>query len=211
MPYITRYCRIRNRRVILQGEVIYENVEGNLDTFLETALTSLSIAYPKFYKMDRLSKLGFLATEMLVKDSQLMQRYTPQQVALVMSNAYASLDTDVRYFETTKSVASPALFVYTLTNIVLGEISIRHGIKGENAFFVFPAFDAIQLCEYVELVMSTEKTKACIAGWVDVMADHHDVFLYLAEKQKGPEVLRHSGEQLQKLYQSEYGTVDGRS
>lgn len=211
MTYITRYCRIQNRTLVCQGEVIYKNNEGNLDTFLDAALTSLSITYPKFYKMDRLSKLGFLATEILVKDIQLMQRYGPQQVALVLSNAHASLDTDVRYFETTKTLASPALFVYTLTNIVMGEICIRHGIKGENAFFVFPAFDSVQLSDYVNTVMASEKTQACIAGWVDVMGDQHDVFLYLSEKQKNTNALEHSAEQLQKLYQSKYGTVDGRS
>jgi len=192
-------------------EVIYENNEGNLETFLDAALTSLSIFYPKFYKMDRLSKLGFLATEILVKDIQLMQRYTPQQVALVLSNAHASLDTDVRYFETTKTIASPALFVYTLANIVMGEICIRHGIKGENAFFVFPAFDSGLLCEYVNSVMASEKTQACVAGWVDVMGDQHDVFLYLVEKQKKANALEHTADQLQKLYQSKYGTIDCRS
>ena len=161
--------------------------------------------------MDRLSKLGFLAAEGLAKDSRLMQRYTPQQVALVLSNAHASLDTDLDYFQSTKTMASPALFVYTLTNIVAGELCIRHGIKGENAFFVFPQFDAIQLSDYVEMVMASEKTGACIAGWVDVMGDQHDVFLYLVEKQGNENALEHSAEQIQKLYQLKYGTVDGRS
>lgn len=212
MTYITGHCQIQNRQLAYQGEVIFEDLNDNLNVFLDTALTSLSISYPKFYKMDRLSKLGFLAAEVLMKGTGLPDTYKPAEMALVLSNAHASLDTDIRYFESMRTMASPALFVYTLTNIVAGEICIRHGIKGENAFFVTPAFDAVQLHAYVKSVMIQEKTKACIAGWIDVLGEQHDVFLYLVEKRKNnTKALEHSAEQLQKLYQAKYGTVDGRS
>lgn len=184
-----------------EGDILYNNGQGSLDEFLDNALTALSIPYPKFYKMDRLSKLGFLATEMLLKDSFLTGRYAPQEVALVLSNAHASLDTDKRYFDTLKTIASPALFVYTLANIVVGEICIRHGIKGENAFFVSESFDAGQMTDYTECVMAGTKTQACVAGWVDVMGEHHDVFLYLLEKQDSPGGMQHTASHLQKLYQ----------
>lgn len=202
MTYITQYCRIQNQMLLRQGSVIYNSLAGDLDTFLDTALAALSIYYPKFYKMDRLSKLGFLAAEILLRDIELINRYNPQQVAVVLSNAHSSLDTDIRYFETSKTIASPALFVYTLANIVTGEICIRHGIKGENAFFISEEFDPQGICEYVDLVLATEKTKACVAGWVDVMGDQHDVFLYLVEKQGNKYSLDHSAAQLQKLYDS---------
>ncbi len=161
--------------------------------------------------MDHLSKLGFLASEVLLKNIPLYPRYTPEQVALVLSNGHASLDTDVRYFESTKTAASPALFVYTLPNIVAGEICIRHGIKGETAFFIFPNFDPVWMSDYVNLVMASEKVQACIAGWIDVMGDHHNVFLYLGEKQRNSNALEHTAEQLRKLYDGNYGTVDNRS
>lgn len=211
MFYISRYSRITNRLLVDQGKVIYSNDTGTLDDFLEGAFASLSVAYPKFYKMDHLSQLGFLAMEVLAHESQVKQRYAPEQIALILSNAHASLDTDKVYFKSTKTMASPALFVYTLTNIVTGELCIRHGIKGENAFFVFPQFDSEQLCDYVDMVLASEKTQACVAGWVDVIGDQHDVFLYLVEKQNRNNALEHRAEQLQKLYQLKYGTVDGRS
>ena len=209
MNFITRFAHIRNRTLIHQGKAIYENPEGTLDNFLDSALQALSINYPKFYKMDHSSKLGFLCAEIILKDS-IRDHYGPGQIALVLANAHGSLDTDIRYFESTKTMASPALFVYTLPNIVAGEICIRHGIKGENAFFVWPAFDATQMYRYVEMVMASEKTQACLSGWVDVMAEHHDVFLYLTEKQEKANALGHSAVQLQKLYQAkDYGTVNG--
>ncbi len=210
MNFITRYVHIRNRSLILQGRVIYKNPESSLELFLELAFQVLSIGYPKFYKMDPSSKLGFLGAEILLKDLGLSEVYKPEQVALVLANAHGSLDTDVRYFESTKTMASPALFVYTLPNIVAGEICIRHRIKGENAFFVWPAFDATQMYQYVEMVMASEKTQACLSGWVDVMGEHHDVFLYLTEKQEKANALGHSAVHLQQLYQAkDYGTVNG--
>jgi len=199
MNYISRHCRIRKGEISSNGQLVYSNSDGSLDEFMDSAFASLSIAYPKFYKMDRLSKLGFLAAEVLLKDIKLVSKYRPEQIAVLMSNSNASLDTDLKYFESTKTIASPALFVYTLSNIVAGEICIRQGIKGENAFFVLPHFDASRLAEYAEIVMASQKTKACIAGWVDILGEQHDVFLYLLEKSENGG-LEHSAEQLNKLY-----------
>ena len=41
--------------------------------------------YPKFYKMDNLSKLGWLASEVLLKDTAI-KSYEPQDVGLILSN-----------------------------------------------------------------------------------------------------------------------------
>ncbi|HEX6224434.1 MAG TPA: beta-ketoacyl synthase N-terminal-like domain-containing protein [Chryseolinea sp.] len=210
MTYITSFAHIRNRAVFRQGGLYCRDLRGSLDNFLDSAFQATEINYPKFYKMDASSKLGFLAAEMLLKDISIREEYKSSEVAVILANAHASLDTDFRYFESMKTMASPALFVYTLANIVAGEICIRHGIKGENAFFVWPNFDPAQMHQYVEAVLSSPKTKACIAGWVDVMGGQHDVFLYLAEKKERDNSREHLVSHLQKLYQlKEYGTVNG--
>jgi hypothetical protein len=122
-------------------------------------------------------------------------------MALVLSNSSSSLDTDVRYLETVKTHASPSLFVYTLPNIVAGEICIRHGIKGESVFFVSPKFDAEWITSYVDLLLSKGKIEYCLAGWVEVMGDQADVFLYLADK--SPEQsTAHSAHKIFELYHS---------
>jgi len=208
MIFINQYCHIQNRSLISQGKKIFTSASSTLDDFMEEAFRYLSLSYPKFYKMDRLSKLGFLASEMLVKNTPLLPRYAPDQVALVLSNAASSLDTDLRFAGSMKTIPSPALFVYTLPNIVAGEICIRQKITGENAFFVFPEFDAEQIADYVTQLMISEKTRACIGGWIDVMGDHHDVFLYLIEKERGANGVEHTAEQLHKIYKQNYGTID---
>jgi hypothetical protein len=201
MNFITRYCRIKDNKISVGGQIVYEQPGAGIDEFLDGAIKGLSISYPKFYKMDRLSKLGFLGAEILMRGTDLVARYGPQAVAIVLSNAHASLDTDIKYFETTRTLASPGLFVYTLTNIVMGEICIRHGIKGENAFFVSQGFDEALIATYIDSIMATPKTHVCIAGWVDVMGNHHDVFLYLLEKtSETRDVHEHNPEKLKELY-----------
>jgi hypothetical protein len=197
---------IRNQHIICDGKILFAEKSGSLDQFLLNAYTSLKIEYPKFYKMDALSKLGFLGAEVLLKNREIIREYAPENVSVILSNAHASLDTDRKYSEAAKQVSSPALFVYTLSNIVAGEICIRHKIKGENAFFVSKKFDTELITGYVNLVLSHGSPMpdpsipvACISGWVDVLDGHHDVFLYLCEKNK-PGLWPHTAAQVSELY-----------
>jgi hypothetical protein len=225
-PVITAYCIIRHREIICDGKTIYSSQAGTLKDFLQQAYDFIKPEYPKFYKMDHLSQLGLLAAEVLLKNRSLSAEYPAESISVVLSNAHSSLDTDLRYLASTKTMASPALFVYTLPNIVAGEICIRHKIKGENAFFISPAFDPEWMVDYVSTVFSSIPntpacasasagrqcliSNACIAGWVDLVGEHHDVFLYLLEKNKQPS-LEHSAEKLKELYNTRYGTIDGQS
>ena len=95
--------------------------------------------------MDNLCKLGWLCSEILLKkdsgepnvdQQKLLQDVPAESVCLLLCNANSSLDTDLRYFDTISQMASPALFVYTLPNIVIGEICIRNGFQGENMFLI---------------------------------------------------------------------------
>ncbi|MBX2965378.1 MAG: hypothetical protein KF845_04470 [Cyclobacteriaceae bacterium] len=196
---ITTYCHIRNKTILLKGETIFSNKQSLLGDFLINAYDFLKPNYPKFYKMDNLSKLGFLAAEVLLRDKTIKD-YPTDAVAVVLSNATASLDTDYRFQQSAENVASPALFVYTLANIVAGEICIRHNITGENAFFVTPAFDAELLHLYTNSLLAQDDIHACLTGWVNVLDEQHDVFLYLTEKQHHNTGIEHTASALTKLY-----------
>ena len=65
---------------------------------------------------------------------------------------------------------------------MIGEISIRHKLSGENAFFIFAAFDAGFLTEYIKGLFHKQKAKACIGGWVEQSADDYEAFLYWTEQ-----------------------------
>ena len=180
--HITASCVISNNTVIKNREAVFETAHANLHNFLLAIYNHFGIAYPKFYKMDSLSKLGWLASEILLKDSFTSSDYTPAEIGIVLSNANASLDTDFKYMETVHDVASPSVFVYTLPNIVMGEICIRNKFKGENAFFVFSAFDADFIQRYVSNLLDDSIVKVCICGWVDLLGEDYKAALYLVEK-----------------------------
>ena len=95
----------------------------------------------KFYKMDDLCKLGYVAASILFDEKDMVAGAAERRdTAIVLANEVSSLDSDMKHWEAIKNngTASPAVFVYTLPNLVLGEICIRHKIKGENTFFITP-------------------------------------------------------------------------
>jgi len=145
--------------------------------------------------MDNLSKLSFMASEILLKDEP------EKDIALVLSNRAASLDTDRKHqassSESGNGYASPAVFVYTLPNICLGEISIRHRLFSENGFFVFDSFTPDVLFDYSENLISEEKAKKALCGWVEFDNGKYDAFLYIVAN-SGTFV--HSISEIKRLY-----------
>lgn len=182
--YITGVCSISNNQVHLNGELVYKADGLAIDALLPAIYQHFQVSYPKFHKMDNLSKLGFLTAELLLKQGFDKNYYQPEQVGTVLANANSSLDMDLKYQASIKDVPSPSLFVYTLPNIVAGEICIRHHFKGENAFFVLPNFDAAFIKQQVDYLLDHNILQACICGWVDVLEQDYKAVLFLVEKVK---------------------------
>ena len=203
--YITSGCLIGKHGIYKNEELLYTKSESNLPDFFLAAYRHFELNYPKFHKMDNLSKLGWLATEVLLKDSFPASKYEAKDIGVVLSNASSSLDTDIKYFESTKEMASPALFVYTLPNIVIGEICIRHHFKGENAFFIFEKFDAEFMRQYVSNLLNNNILQACICGWVELLDNEYKTVLFLIEKKITSQQLLFTKENINKIYESENG------
>ena len=203
--HITASCIISHHTIFKNELRVFENKGTELPEFLLSAYQHFAWQYPKFYKMDNLSKLGWLANEVLLQNSFKNEKYLPEDIGVVLSNANSCLDTDTRYYETVKSIASPALFVYTLPNIVIGEICIRHNFKGENAFFISEKFDAGFIEQYVANLINNNILQSCICGWVEVLEDKYKAVLYLVEKHKNPDSVIFTTENLNKIYQLENG------
>ena len=133
--------------------------------------------------MDNLSKLGWLACEILLQEYA-KNDHLPEETGIILSNSNSSFDTDLKYFETIKDVASPSLFVYTLPNIMTGEICIRNNFKGENAFFVSEYFDGAFMEQYIFNLLDRDILDVCICGWVDVYHEEYKAALFLVKKEK---------------------------
>jgi hypothetical protein len=203
--YITASCIINNHIVYKNGLPVFKENKLELPELLVAVYRHFELQYPKFHKMDNLSKLGWLANEILLKDGFDKEKYKPEDIGIVLSNANSSLDTDIKYYETAKTIASPAQFVYTLPNIVIGEISIRHHFKGENAFFITEAFDAGFMEQYVGDLINNNILQCCVCGWVEVLEKNYMATLFLIEKDKSANSVNFTKENLTKIHELQNG------
>ena len=197
--YITAHCKIEKNQISLDGEIIFDSEELLFQDFSKKAYQQFELNYPKFFKMDNLSKLAFLASEIILKGN--LESETENNVALLFANKSSSLDTDVKY---QKSISdkneyfpSPAVFVYTLANICMGEISIKNQLKSENCFFIFDAFNSQFTADYGNLLLKTGKAEKVLCAWTELYQEEYQVFMCLVSKEGN---LENTAENLEKLY-----------
>lgn len=190
--YIHSFCTIQNNQITLNGEVIFETEATEFNDFSKKAYKQFDVNYPKFFKMDNLSKVSFLGADLLLKP--IIDNTKENNIALLFANKSSSLDTDVKYQESIADAdnyfPSPAVFVYTLPNICLGEISIKHQLKSENSFFIFDAFNSSFMENYANILLNTNKAEKVLCGWVEYFNEEYKAFLYLVTKNE--ETIEHN-------------------
>ncbi len=180
-PCIKTVVRITSDSVkINQKEILITRNEG----WLTSIYRHLGIQYPKFFKMDNLCKTGLLAAEFAVRasDMQVEEDGHPDWSVIVF-NKCSSLDNDKAYQETIKDAdnyfPSPSVFVYTLANIVTGEIAIRHRLKGESCSYILPKFDADEIYHVGLTGLLPEKQiNNLLIGWVNYLDGVCDTLLF---------------------------------
>jgi hypothetical protein len=183
--YIQSICTIQNNEIILDGVSIFKLEPTTFSDFSKKAYQNFEINYPKFFKMDSLSKLAFLGAELLLKNK--IDTEKENNIALVFANNSSSLDTDIKYQNSISDpenyFPSPAVFVYTLPNICIGEISIRHQLKSENSFFIFDEFNPAFMMNYANVLLDSKKADKVLCGWVEYYDEEYKAFLYLVTKE----------------------------
>lgn len=144
--------------------------------------------YPKFYKMDVMTRLGFIASELLLQ-SEGGERFVPcENRAVVLFNRTSSLIADKLHQESINDkhnfFPSPSVFVYTLPNIITGEIAIRNKYYGETSFYILERNNKQLIDEVLRASFLDSHTQSIIAGWVD--CESEDVFsaeMYIVNNQ----------------------------
>jgi hypothetical protein len=185
--YIQKYCRINRQSVFVNGEQIPVSETVDDEKFLTSLYRSLETDYPKFFKMDNLSKLGFLASELIFRDDK--NRFTPREdLAVISFNRSSSLETDTLYQQTIRSdedyFPSPSIFVYTLPNIVTGEIAIRNKLFGETFFYICKEFDGEQMIRTAKNAFQDPDTRCVLAAWIECSEDKQEVLMMMIENKK---------------------------
>lgn len=165
---ITSYVKITPQEIISNKQVPCFNGKGL--SMLESVYEKLNLKYPKFYKMDLLCKLGFIASEILLQgdDDRFVER---EDRAVVLCNATASFYDDSQYQSTIEDAEnfypSPSIFVYTLPNIVTGEIAIRNKYFGESSFYIMESFNAPEFLAILDETFMDSQTNSILCGWVE--------------------------------------------
>lgn len=126
--------------------------------------------YPKFFKMDVLSKLGFLLAEMLL-DGEEGRFVLREDCAVLVFSREGCVADDRHYAATMADYPSPSMFVYTLPNIVAGEIAIRNKYAGETSAYVLETYDGELLWDIVRQAFQDRCTEHAVVAWIDCPAD----------------------------------------
>lgn len=181
----THAIRITPEEVVLDHQKLWEGnqnanekleeQEGAGHHSLLTSLYKQMIGnYPKFYKMDGLSRLGFVASEILLNAEK---GETDKERTIIFFNHSSSIASDRNYKESINDkdnyFPSPSIFVYTLPNIVTGEIAIRNHFHGETSFFILPNKDERMMEEILQASCRDAQSKSFLTGWIDYEDERH--------------------------------------
>ncbi len=160
------------------------NGENAVAEQFKSDFKELGEANLKFYKMSNLAKAGYVASCKMLKDIELP--YERNRIAVVIANSSASLDTDLNHQEIVNANlpegASPAVFVYTLPNIVAGEIAIKHKFQGELTTFIMEEKSMDFLSDYSEKLIKNGECEAVLYGWCELLKEEFDIEFELIKK-----------------------------
>ncbi|QHI36888.1 hypothetical protein IMCC3317_22580 [Kordia antarctica] len=164
------FCEISNHTITQNGNTIF-NAESSLklNDFLFKAYKELNIKYPKFHKMDSVSKLGILTASLLFRQEEIT--HEPLSTGIIISSHSGCYVTDENYIKAIQEdpkTSYPALFTYTLPSIVMGEICIKENIQGENLYLVSNSFDRPFLQQMAAIMIQQKGMKKCLIGWIEI-------------------------------------------
>ena len=170
-----------NSQIKVGKRIVFSSKSTEYGVFIREAFKKLGDDNLKFYKMDNLCKLGYVACGYLLNNVE----FEPEEMGIIVMNAVGSLDTDLDHeriiSEQGDALASPSVFVYTLPNVVVGEICIRYKIKGENTFFISEGHESEKTMKYIEKAMERANLHYCITGWCELIGSRYRLNFNLLE------------------------------
>jgi 3-oxoacyl-(acyl-carrier-protein) synthase len=117
-----------------------------------------STSCPRFGRMDALSRLALMAVEALGVEFQ-----DKDEVGVVLETHYGSLLADRQFLRTN----SPSVFTYTLPSTAIGEICIRHKLRGPVLCLMTETGDGRQALEQAQAWLATGEVKSCLCLCAD--------------------------------------------
>ncbi len=172
---VVKSLRITPDSVLLDGTPVPHESTGAalLTEIFKTCLADGS----RFFKMDLFSRLAYVGAGLLAKD--MLSDCEPDDIALYFFTLNGSVLADRKHLSTFSDPGafypSPAVFINTLPNVVLGEIAVRHTVKGETTLVMLPRRDDGRMEEIVRVTAAATRPAALLYGWVD--CEGEDAFI----------------------------------
>ena len=180
----THSVRITQDEIVVDGNRLDVKSHGK-EMLTEVYKTKIG-NYPKFYKMDMLSRLAFVASELLIGCDEENDDHSNDR-AVVLFNHSSSIIADCQYvksIEIDDFFPSPAAFVYTLPNITTGEIALRNGYHGETSFYILVERNEKLMQRVIKSTFIDRDIKSVIGGWIDCPSEDKfecDIRIYVKE------------------------------
>ena len=180
---------------ITHNQVVIDGVERRVKSCGKALLTELyndeAGDYPRFFKMDMLCRLGFVATELLLKAEGKPRFEEGDDRAVVLFSCSGSCLSDMLFEETIRHreacFPSPAAFVYTLPNIVTGEIAMRNRYHGETNLMLLTRRNDELMERQIEGVLADGACRSVITGWIDAEGeDRFEAEVWIGEPPPTP-------------------------
>lgn len=170
-PEVQHSVRLTETSLSIDGREI--PVEESGKALLTWIYRTMLTEYPKFYKMDVFNRLVYVASQLLVKEEDAGSPDTGR--ALVFFNRSSTVVSDRRHISTFTGgegfFPSPSVAIFTLPNIVAGEVAIRNGYKGETSFYILDERDGTLMENIVDATFACSDVHSMITGWVDCSAE----------------------------------------
>ena len=124
-----------------------------------------------FRRLDRATRALVLAAE-ASGISQLLTAGQRHETALVIETSRGCIEADLRYARLLKTgIVHAAIFPYTLQSTCLGDVALRHGLRGQTlSLSVEPGEEGESLREAAR-ILQADGPRYAIAGVVDVLEE----------------------------------------
>ena len=171
------HCKIEDGVVELNGTRVEYTSHSGVN-WKKNIYKHLRFDYPKFFKMDDLSKVSLLCMELL-KTSSSLKGYDESELSMIFANKTASTFTDNKFVSSLENrVPSPSLFVYTLPNVCVGELTIKNAFHGSSSFYISNALSDLPLQELIQIEFN-KGSKLVLTGWVEKSEDEDSGLFFL--------------------------------
>ena len=121
-----------------------------------------STSCPRFGRMDALCRLGLMAVELLG-----VEFADKDEVGVVLETRSGSLLADRQFWQT----RSPSVFSYTLPSTAIGEICIRHKLRGPVLCLMSVTGDGRQALEQAQSWLCAGEARSCLCLYADAAGD----------------------------------------